>query len=206
MPLASGLAEICREVLMDTEPLGTERLTLFAIPLGLNGRDGRRKTFRDTNMWCSGMLPAPDKFVATGIKCVFFEPDGELIPISHPLYWTSSIELHISSKRYWESVIAEVVDPILLTSVEHWNKLDQNRKVALMRRFGTGLCGELIPADRILVPSFPQDNRHTIDQPAVEGVMIESQQNFKVVIDHERKWPLVRILCVLQGTKWRPVL
>jgi hypothetical protein len=205
MPIAGPLMELCREILMDTEPLGNERLTLFSIPLGANGRDGRRKTFRDTNMWCSAMLPSPDKFVATGIKCAFFEPDGELIPISHPLYWTTSIELYISARRYWESTIAEVIDPILLTSVEHWNKLDQDRKVSLMRRFGTALCGELIPADRILVPSFPQDKRLDINQPAVEGVMIESQQNFHVVIDHEGKWPLVRILCVLQGTNWRPV-
>jgi hypothetical protein len=206
MPIASGLAEICREILMDTEPLGTDRLTLFVNPLGANARDGRRKLFRDTNMWLSGQLPAPDKFVATGIKCVFLEPDGELIPITHPLYWTSSIEFYISARRYWESIIAEVVDPILLTGVEQWNKLDQVRKVQLMRRFGDALCGEGIPADQILVPSFPQDKRAAISQPDVMGVMIESQQNFQVKIDHQGKWPLVRILCVLQGTDWRPVV
>jgi hypothetical protein len=190
---------------MDSEPLGTNKLSLFHSPLGANAADGRRKTFQDTNMWLSGMLPAPEKFVAIGIKCVFLEPDGSLIPIHHPLYWTSSVELYISNRRYWQSVAAEVVDPILLTNVEEWNKLDLDRKVQLMKRFGSQLVGDYIRADRIIDPSFPQDQRASMDQPAVEGVMIESQQNFSVKIDHQGKWPQCRILCVLQGTSWRPV-
>jgi len=190
---------------MDTEPLGTQKITLFQRPLGSDALDGRRKTFRDTNMWMSAMLPAPEEFVATGIKCVFFEPDGTLIAITHPLYWTSSIEFYISNKRYWQSVPAEVVDPILLTNVEEWNKLDLDRKVQLMKRFGNQLIGDSIRADRIIVPAFPEDTRSSKHQPPVEGVMIAIQQNFSVKIDHEGKWPLCRVLIVLQGTSWRPV-
>jgi len=206
MPICGGPAEICRDVLMDSEPLSKNKLSLFVNPLGSLAYDGRRKTFQDTNLWMSGMLPAPDKFVATGIKCIFLEPDGSPIPISHPLYWTSSVELYISTKRYWQSVAADVIDPIILTTVEEWNKLDLDRKVQLMKRFGSQLVGDAIRADRIIVPAFPQDQRASMHQPAVEGVMIESQQPFGVKIDHQEKWPLCRILCVLQGTSWRPVL
>ena len=191
---------------MDSEPLGTNKLSLFVNPLGSTANDGRRKTFQDTNMWMSAMLPAPEDFVATGIKCVFFEPDSTLIPISHPLYWTSSVEFYVSNKRYWQSVAADVVDPIVLTNVEEWNKLDLDRKIRLMKRFGNQLVGNAISADRILVPAFPEDQRSSRHQPPVEGVMIGCQQNFSVKIDHQDKWPTCRVLCVLQGTSWRPVL
>lgn len=206
MPFAAGIAELCRDILMDSEILGTNKLTLFVHPLGANGADGRRKTFRDTNMWISAMLPASEDFVATGIKCVFLEPDGELIPLTHSLYWTSSVEFYISNRRYWQSIAAEVVDPILLTNVEEWNKLDLDRKIRLMKRFGSQLVGESIRADRIIVPAFPEDQRSSRHQPDVQGVMISCQQNFSVKIDHDGKWPLCRILCVLQGTSCRPVL
>ncbi len=205
MPIAAGIAEICRNILMDTEPLGTEKLTLFVNPLGANARDGRRKTFQDTNMWMSAMLAAPEEFVATGIKCVFLGPDGFPLPITHALYWTSSVEFYISARRYWQSVTAEVVDPILLTNVEEWNKLDLDRKTQLIKRFGKQLAGDGIPADRIIVPSFPVDSRSSRHQPPVEGIMIATQQNFSVKIDHQGKCPLCRVLIVLQGTSWRPV-
>jgi hypothetical protein len=206
MPIAAGIAEICRDILMDSEPLGAHKLTLFVNPLGANDYSGKRKTFQETNLWISGSLPAPEDFVATGIKVLFFESTGELIPITHPLYWTSSVEFYISCKRYWQSLAGDVIDPILLTNVEEWNKLDLDRKVQLMKRFSNQLVGDPIPADRIIVPGFPQDERFSRHQPPVEGVMIASQQNFSVQIDHQGKWPLCRVLCVLQGTSWRPVL
>jgi hypothetical protein len=205
MPIATGIAEICRDILMDSEPLGAEKLTLFVNPLGANNRDGKRKTFQDTNMWASAMLPAPEDFIATGIKVVFLGVDGQLLPVSHPLYWTSSVEFYISNKRYWNSVAAEVVDPILLTNVEEWNKLDLDRKVQLVKRFGNQLIGDAIRADRIIVPAFPEDQKSSRHQPPVDGVMIATQQHFSVQIDHQGKWPLCRVLCVLQGTSWRPV-
>ena len=205
MPIATGLAEICRDILMDCEPLGPQKVSLFRNPLGANAYDGKRKTFQDTNMWMSEMLPAPEEFVATGIKIVFFDLSGGLIPISHPLYWTSSVEFYISCKRYWQSVAADVIDPILLVDVEEWGKLDLDRKVQLMKRFSNQLVGDMIKADRIIVPAFPEDQKSSRHQPGVEGVMISPQQNFSVQIDHEGKWPLCRALCVLQGTSWRPV-
>jgi hypothetical protein len=206
MPIALPLYEICREILMDSEVLVKSPLTLFHTPLGGIGLNGQTKSFRDTNMWMHGMLPSPDKFVVTGIKCVFLEPDGALLPMSHPLYWDSQIGFFIANKRYWESPIASVIDPMLLTSTEEWNKLDLDRKAVLMRRFCNQFVDNEIPADKILVPAFPQDKRAEIGNPQLMGVLIESQQPFSVRIEHPGKWPLIRILCVLQGTNWRPVL
>jgi hypothetical protein len=206
MPIAAGLAEICRDVLMDCEPLGNQKLTLFVNPLGAEAADGRRKTYRDTNLWMSSMLPAPEDFVAIGIKCVFLNPNGDVIPISHAIYWTSSVEFYISNRRYWNSVAAEVVDPVLLTNAEEWNKLDFSRRVQIVKRFSSQFIYDGILADRILVPGFPEDRRSSCDQPPVEGILIAAQQHFSVQIDHDGSCPHFRVLCILQGTSWRPIL
>jgi hypothetical protein len=202
--ITEGLADICTEILYDCEPLGgMDQTNLFWNPLGgmISGR-GIRKTYRDTNMYLSNRLPSPNKFLIVGIRCVFLEPSGEVVPIKDEIYWDSILDLYIANKSYWKSPIAHVVDPIILTTPEQWKDMSHDRKVNLMRRFSRQNAQKSIEPDRI-ANGLPFLSLSGV--PEIDGVMIDTQQPFKVIIQHSGKYPDRRILCVLQGTAWRPV-
>lgn len=211
MPIAPMMAEIVPEVVYDSEPLGSEsnRLALFVNPFGAApaNQPNLRKTQRDTNMWLSGSLPAPQRFLMTGIRCIYFEPSGEVVPVTDACYWDTTIEFLVSSKIYWLSPVALAVDPMILTTPAQWNEMGLDRRLQLMKRFGQHSECAAIRPDQIVSPGFPKDvTGKSFDGVKVEGILIEQQQNFGVRIDHQGKWPGRRILCCLDGRMVRPIL
>lgn len=215
MPIAGTMFEVVNELLFDSEVLGKERTSLFSVPLGqISPTSGRRKMFTDTNMYECGQLPVPQRFLVKGIRCVFLEPDGRCIPVHDAVYWESTLTLLINNKTYWQSRVAEVVDPVLLTTPEQWQKMTPEQKRTLFRRFSNQLVSDSnqlvsdsISPERILVPSFPDDKVVLkIGIPSIDGVLIQQQEFFQVYIEHGGKWPDRRILCALQGTMLRPVM
>jgi hypothetical protein len=208
MPIVSGIAEFVREILYDSEVLGRDSwLPLFSIPCGslIPGTDSI-KTPRDTNMWMPQSLPSPMSFFLTGIRCIYFDVGGSVVPVSDAIYWETTLALMVYKKEYWRSPVAHVVDPMILTTPQQWANLSDDRKLALYRRFSRQQVQVAIAPDQIVEPSFPEDGHPKRGVPELKGIYIAPQQQFEVQIRHDGKWPDRRILCVLQGTAERPIL
>jgi hypothetical protein len=163
-----------------------------------------RKTYRDTNMWIAGQLPCPNTFLITGIRCIFLDALGELLPINHQIYWTSVLSLQVNCKEYWRSPVADVVDPMILTTPQQWEGLDDNQKVNLMQRFGQQNYQKPIQPDKIRPLTMDQKVRFGV--PEIKGIYLDIQQVFQIQIDHSSQHHGLRALCVLQGASYRPVL
>lgn len=200
MPIADGLMDVVSNILMDSEPLGKERLSLFSTPIGqISSKSGQRKTYRDTNLFLPNVLEAPDRFLVTGIRCAFLESNGNLVPIHDAIYWTSTLEFSVSARIYWKSPLSVVVDPMILTRPEDWDKMSLDQKLTLINRFSNQTRHSFIPADQILPPG-------KFFSPEVEGVLIYQQQPFQVTIDHSGDCPDRRILCIIDGNRFRSIL
>jgi hypothetical protein len=208
MPLVNNTGECLNDILMDSEPLGNlaEGLDLFTRPLGclIPGTD-LRKTYRDTNMFLPGVLCKPEKFLVKGIRCAFLDEAGRVVPVNEAIYWDTTLRFFVSRRSYWHSPVAHVVDPMILTTPEQWAALKMAQKCQLVRRFSDQAVSEFVPAERIFVPTFPDDVKASISFPAITGILIETQESFGVQIEHGGKWPKHRIVCVLNGTLVRPV-
>ncbi len=206
MPIV-GMYETVAETIYDSEPMGAgEILSLFSIPLGSTSpASQQRKTNRDTNMWMACMLPSPCTFLVTGIRCVFLNPQGDVMPVSDAIYWDTALRFDVMHKSYWESPVATVVDPIFLTTPEQWEKFSFARKRTLMTQLGQHLDGCEIQPDKIMRWGFPE-TKGIEGSPKIDGVMIEQQMPFHVQISHNGKWPDCRIVCALDGRMARPIL
>lgn len=208
MPIIQGMVEVVNEVIFDSELLRAgPSLPLFVNPLGavIPGTQ-TRKMRRDTNMWINGQIPSPQRFLVKGILCVFLDPTDNVVPITDAMYWAVTLDFCVNQKIYWHSPVAYVVDPIILTTPEQWAGLSMDKKRALERRFSNQLISPFVPADRILVRSFPENEKAGIHIPEIDGVLIEQQQPFGVRIHHDGQWPDYRIVCALSGTMLRPVM
>ena len=193
-----GLMEIMRDVVYDRAPLNGSRQHLFCIPVGqmvtLTNRHALAKTFEWTNMVIAGMLPAPQRFVIKAIRCVFLEPDGRPVPITDPIYWTSTLTLRVCMKNYWQSLVAYVADPMILLGATDWSKIPAAERLNLINRLSAPLtCGSTpIPG--------------TSSNCSVEGVAIDQQQNFGVQINVPDKWPDRDVLVALEGVSGRTII
>lgn len=197
MPIAP-LEEICREPIYDYEAVSNEITRLFCIPLGQQS-NGRTKTYRDTNLYDSCILPVPQSMLVTGIRCCLFRADGSLIEFPHPLYWLAMLRLDINHKIYWESPIAEVVDPVTLHSAVENGMLSGGRLRNLEQRFCRQLVSDRIAKDRIGGPNPPGT-----DVDEIDGVFIAQHQSFGVHVEIDPV-KVAGVLCVLDGIRNRPI-
>lgn len=200
MPLAEYL-EICREPLYDYVPiLNDDHVTLFSIPYGQRNGHGHTKTYRDTNLYSSGMLESPTKMLVTGIRCCLFRKDGSLVEFPHELYWMGMLRLDINNKNYWESPLADVVDPVTLHHAIEKENLTGGRLRNLEKRFCQQLVSDRIAKNRI-AGSKPPD----ADVSPIDGILIERQENFRVVVECSAD-KIGGVLCLLDGVRSRAIL
>lgn len=200
MPLVEYI-EQCREPIYDYEPvLNDDHITLFSIPFGQQNRLGHTKTFRDTNLYCSGMLETPSKMLVTGIRCCLFRKDGSLVEFPHELYWLGMLRLDINTKAYWESPLADVVDPVTLHYAIEKETLTGGRLRNLEKRF----CRQLV-SDRIAKERIAAEKPPSLDTPAIDGILIEQQEYFRVVVDCSAE-KIGGVLVLLDGVRSRAIL
>lgn len=206
MPIM-GIVEVVNEVLFDSERLGTApSLRLFTNPLGSTVPGTQiRKIRRDTNMWLAGQLPSSQRFLVKGISCIFLDRADEVVPVTDTIYWAATLDFCVNQKIYWNSPVAHVVDPVILTTPEQWAGLSVNQKQALEKRFASQLTVPFVPANRILMHGLPEDIKESNLPPEIDGVLIDHQQPFDVFVHHDGQWPGCRIYCALTGTMMRPV-
>jgi len=75
--------------------LTPQKTVLFQTPVGMNN-----KQRWDTNMWQSGVLPAPLSFVIHRVWVKLFDRSRCLLPEEHPLWWHSYLSLFIGLRQY----------------------------------------------------------------------------------------------------------
>lgn len=196
--MLTGMTEICREPLYDYEKV-SEYTLLFSIPYGQRS-GGRTKTFRDTNLYSASMLESPQEMLVTGIRCCLFRADGNLIEFPHELYWLGALRFDINSKIYWESPLADVVDPVTLHSSVKKGMLSGGRLRNLEQRFCHQLVSDRIAKERIGGPKPPQS-----DVAAIDGLFIAQQDCFRVTVETDPE-KVGGVLCVLDGIRTRAIL
>lgn len=183
-------------------PLGfasSDRAHLFTVPVGAHPfhdpatGELRVKDYPETNMWESGMIPAPDEFSIRSIRVALFSRRGELLPITARHYRGALLELYIMEKRYFAAPLWKVADP-----------------AALFAAAGPGAngFGGFSADERIeLVRSI----RHTFD-PGADPVVIRFGQPFRVdlKVDPRFEWDKLSspgsLVVVLEGLLLRPVM
>lgn len=143
-----------QQALYDTLRLNSRvsRYMVFQSPVGSSAQ-GRVKSLQDTNMWESGMLPAPWAFYFKSLSSVFVK-GGRVLPIRNVWYRGTHATLVVNSKIYLQTSLDRAADRCALF-VD-----DEDRKDAITR----GIWKLLEP-----VPWIP--------------VLIDVQQSFTVNLD-----------------------
>lgn len=181
-------------------PLGfssSDRATLFTVPVGnhpyhdpLTG-EPRVKDYTETNMWMSGLIPAPDEFTIRSIRAALFSRRGDLLPITARHYRGALLELFILERRYFAAPLWKVVDPAVLFAA------------AGVNGFGGFNADERLEIVRSV--------RHTFAAEA-DPVVIRYQEPFRVdlKVDPTFEWDKLSspgsLVVVLEGSLRRPVM
>lgn len=208
--LMAGVFEPVRDVVYDRQPLDSGRIHFFIFPLGAtrNSRWTGAYTvdYAHTNMMQCGMLPAPNRFLVTGMRCVFFELDGRPVPISDPIYWETFLRFSVNRKAYWMSPPAHCADPAILFGATDWSKIPAAERLTLINKLVHKLTAGPVP---IPMPGGDQ-------MLAVDGVMIEQQMNFDAEINVMNpgdvtgmgncRWYGRSVMLTLEGIALRSVL
>lgn len=176
-------------------PLGftsSDRATLFTVPVGAHPYHDpatgelRVKDYPETNMWESGMIPAPDEFSIRAIRAALFSRRGELMPIAARHYRGALVELYIMERRYFAAPLWKVADPATLFA-SSWDNFTKEERLELVSSV-----------------------RHTFASGA-DPVVIRYGQPFRVDLkfDHTFDWDKLSspgsLVVVLEGLVRRPV-
>lgn len=174
MPIVAGLREILHDVLYDTVSLdAAEEYTLFEDQVDVEG-----KTLLDTNMVCQNILPAPHKFCIRILSAAFFDSNG-ILPVSHPVYWHSTLSFRLSQKQYWLSPTWMIADVAAIL-------------------FG---IDKLTPAERLAILI-----RGNFAMTLAEPLWIEQQQMFSAMLKLSKPFPGLKFILMLEGERSRVVM
>jgi hypothetical protein len=124
--------ELLQYAVYDREPLMNQRTHLFSRPLGMMDCAGILKSYTRTNLYQSGMLEAPFRFMIDSVQAVLFF--GDDIPrLTHHFWWKTTASLFIGRKLYWQSPLAFCASPLLLANLDA--PLNREERQALATHF-----------------------------------------------------------------------
>ncbi len=192
-----GIVEVVSDIVYDHEPIKGRVKNLFCIPIGQNTvfGDGSvlTKTWEMTNMLISAQLQAPERFLLRGIRLIFFK-NGIPLPISDPIYWSSSFEFRLVSKSYLRCPCGLLADPGIVMQNTNWSKIPPDQRANLLSR----------SEFKLSAPGAEIQGYAPIGK--TEGVLIDQQMTFSVRLGFSKPWSRRSVLCVLTGLHTRMVM
>lgn len=177
-------------------PLGMrslDRAEMFEIPIGamsfhdpLTGVP-RLKNYTETNLYDSGAISPPQKFLVESIRAALFARRGELIPIGSRYYRGVVLDFNVRKKTYWRSPLWRVVDPSVLFASADWSGFDKEERLELVRS---------------LRHTFSAESRIWIEHSEPFGVSLMFDPSF----DWQNGAAPGSLVVALEGTLGRPVM